>query len=77
MKDGPTKHDLVSPYGIYEILTEATHAQRQPMIKLRIGSAGKTGPYATLNISTQTIDGVVGKKSRGGGDPIIEEQWIN
>ena len=64
MKDGATNHVLAGPYEIYEILMEANHAQKQPMLKLRIGTAGKTGPYATSGVMTQTIGGIVGKRSR-------------
>ena len=35
---------IVSPYGICEILMEVNLAQRRPMLKLRIGFTGKTGP---------------------------------
>ena len=53
-----------SPYEIYEILAEVNNAHKQPRMKLRIGSTGKTRSYATLNITTQPIVGVFGKKSR-------------
>ena len=63
MKDGALKHVLVDPYGIFKILMEANHAQKQPRLKLRIGPAGKTGPYATLGVAKKTIGVIVGKIS--------------
>ena len=63
MKDGELKHAPVSPYGIFEILMEVNHEKKQPMLKLRIGPTGKTGPYSALNITTQTIGGISGKRS--------------
>ena len=58
------KHFLARPYEIIEILTELNQMQRQQMLKLRIGSTGKTGSYSTLNIMTQTTDGIAGQRSR-------------
>ena len=63
MIDGSTNHVLLGPYEIYEILMGANHAQKRPRLKLGIGSEGKTGSYATMNIATQTIGGIVGKRS--------------
>ena len=63
-KEGVANHVLLSPYGICEILMEVNRAQRRPRMVLRIGSTWETGPYATLNIATQAIVGVVGKKFR-------------
>ena len=62
MGGGSLKHVLATPYEIYEILTESNYEHHQSRLKLRIGPAGKTGPYATLNIMAQTIDGIVGKR---------------
>ena len=41
MEDGVMNHDLLSPYGTYEILTGGNHAQGKPRLKLRIAPAGK------------------------------------
>ena len=61
LEDGVANRVLVGPYGICAILMAPNHAQRQPILRLRIGSGEKTGPYATLNILTQTIGGVDGR----------------
>ena len=42
-RSGAAKHVLASPYGIFEILTEANHAKKQPRLKLRTWSTGKQG----------------------------------
>ena len=49
---------------IFEMLMDVNHEQRQGRWKLRIGPTGKTGTYAALNKVTQTIDGIVGYKSK-------------
>ena len=63
VKAGGLGNVLVGPYGIFEILMGANHAQMKPRPKLRIGPTGKTGSRATLNITTQTIGGIVGERS--------------
>ena len=65
VKEGAAIRALLSPYGIYEILMGVNHGYHRPMLKLRIEYKGKSGPYATLNITNQAIGGIFGKKSRG------------
>ena len=65
MKDGLTHHVLVSPFELYGILTDVNHAQVEERLEIRIGSAGKTEAYATLNIMTNAIGGIVWKKAGG------------
>ena len=60
-KDASMKHVLPSPYEIFEILMDVSHEQRTPMLKLRIGAARNTWSYATLNIMTHAIEGILGK----------------
>ena len=61
---GATKHVLFIPFELFEILMEVNHEQSQGILKITIGAAGKTESYATLNIVTKTIGGIVGKKTK-------------
>ena len=63
LKDAVLRHVLVIPYEIYEISMGGNREERNPRLKLRIGTTGNTGIYAALNILTQAIEGVVGRSS--------------
>ena len=60
-RSGESRHresvrNLRNPYGSVSC-AEATEAEAKNRVR------GETGPYAKLDITTQTIGGVVGKKS--------------
>ena len=73
--DAVMRRFLVSPYGIFEILMERSRDGPNPKLRHRVGTTGKTGSYATLNIMVESIGGVVGNRPsneanealRGGG----------
>ena len=48
----------VSPFGIYDILTEINR-ERKGRAKQRVGTSGKNGPYSTLDIMKKTSGEIV------------------
>ena len=58
------KNVLAIPFGRFEILTEVNREQKHGRLKIRIWTKGKTASYATWNIMTKTIDGIVGKQTK-------------
>ena len=50
LKAGVMKHVIASPFGVFGILMEVNHEQRQGRLERMIGTSGNAGAYATLNI---------------------------
>ena len=59
IKDSFSRHVLVGPYGIYEILTGDNREEMNPRRNLRIREAGNAG-VAAISGMVEAIEGIVG-----------------
>ena len=64
IKEGAMEKVLVIPFELFGILMEVNHEQKQGKLEIMIGTTGQTESYATLNIMTKRIDGIVGKEAK-------------
>ena len=61
VKEGVMRHVLVSPYEVYEMLTEVNKEQQQGRWMIKIGTSGKKETYSTMNVLTRAIESIAGK----------------
>ena len=71
LKDAAIRHVLANPYEIFEILMGKIREEPNSRLRLRFGTTGYPGSYATLNIMAESIGGIVGNISSNEADAAL------